>query len=108
HQPFFAGERVYLGYGSGEHGVLQIVDRDRLVAGEPGVPDPFAPLPRNLAYPEIARLDFPSYYGVHTAKPIYDFPIPDYADNTVASTRDLLLVVSESGAFRCQENRDVM
>jgi hypothetical protein len=53
-------------------------------------------------------VDLPSYYGVHTAKPIYDFPVADYAENTEAATRDLLIVVSEAGTFRCRENRDVM
>lgn len=108
HQPFVVGDRMYLGYGSGEHGVLQILDREKFLTGDPAAADPLAPTPENLAYPEIARLDLPSYYGVHTAKPIYDFAVADYAANTQAATRDLLIVVSESGAFRCRENRDVM
>jgi hypothetical protein len=61
-----------------------------------------------LRYPEIARVDLPSYWGAHTAKPIYDFTIADYADNRDARTRDLLLVASEAGTFRCQESRDVL
>ena len=35
----------------------------------------------------------PSYWGAHTAKPIYGFEIADYADNRDAPRRDLLLVV---------------
>ena len=66
------------------------------------------PTAANLRAPEIARLDLPSYWGVHTAKPIYDFEIADYADNSDARTRDLLLVASEAGTFRCQEPRDVL
>ena len=74
------------------------------------VPDAATPTPtaENLRAPEIARLDLPSYWGVHTAKPIYDFEIADYADNRDARTRDLLLVASEAGTFRCQEPRDVL
>ncbi len=30
HQPFVVGNRMYLGYNSGEEGVLQIVDRERI------------------------------------------------------------------------------
>jgi len=108
HQPTVVGNRVYLGYNSGQDGVLQILDRDRLLNGDPNAEDPFAPTPENLTYPEIARVDFPSYYGVHTAKPLYDFPIPDYSDNRDNSQMDILLVVSESSVYRCQENRDLM
>jgi hypothetical protein len=102
------GNRVYAGYNSGEDGVLQILDRDRLLSGDPAAEDPLAPRPDNLRYPEIARLDLPHYWGAHTAKPIYDFEIADYADNRDARVRDLLLLVSEAGTFRCQENRDVL
>lgn len=102
HQPFVVGNRLYLGYNSGEEGTLQIVDRDAFLRGDA------TPTAANLAAPEIARVDLPSYWGVHTAKPIYGFEIADYADNTEARTRDLLLVASEAGTFRCQEPRDVL
>ena len=102
HQPFVVGNRMYLGYNSGEEGTLQIVDRDEFLRGNA------TPTAENLRAPEIARLDLPSYWGVHTAKPIYDFEIADYADNRDARTRDLLLVASEAGTFRCQEPRDVL
>jgi hypothetical protein len=108
HQPFVVGTRVYLGYNSGEEGVLQILDRDKLLRGDPGAADPLSARPENLEYPEIARLDLPHCWGAHTAKPIYDFEIKDYADNRDARVRDLLLLVSEAGTFRCQENRDVL
>ncbi|HET7925052.1 MAG TPA: hypothetical protein VFL30_09140 [Rhodanobacteraceae bacterium] len=102
HQPFVVGDRLYLGYNSGEEGVLQIVDRERFVSGAP------EPTAANLRAPQIARVDLPSYWGVHTAKPIYDLRVADYADNSEARTRDLLLVSSEAGTFRCQEPRDVL
>jgi len=108
HQPFVVGNRMYLGYGSGGNGVLQILDRDKFLAGDRNVVDPLSPTPENLRYPQVGRLDFPSYWGVHTAKPIFDVEIADYADNRDARSRDLLIITSEAGAFRCQENRDVM
>ena len=108
HQPFIVGKRMYLGYNSGEDGVLQILDTDKFLHGDSAAKDPLAPTAANLHYPEIARYDMPSYWGVHTAKPIYGFEIADYADNRDARTRDLLLVSSESETFRCQEPRDVM
>ena len=117
HQPFVVGDRMYLGYNSGEEGVLQILDTKKFLAGaEAPVTEPPSsaykagtpPTAANLLYPQIARVDLPSYWGVHTAKPIYDVEIADYADNAAARTRDLLLVASEAGSFRCQEPRDVM
>jgi len=108
HQPFAVADRLYLGYGSGGNGVLQIVDLDKFLNGNPATDAPFTPTTENLLYPQIGRLDFPSYWGVHTAKPIYDFEIADYADNRDQRVRNFLITVSESGTFRCQENRDVM
>lgn len=108
HQPFAVGNRLYLGYNSGNDGTVQIIDLDRFLGGDRDVRDPFAPTRRNLEYPVIARFDLPSYWGAHTAKPIYDVEIADFADNRDARRRDLLLVASEGGTFRCQEPRDVL
>jgi hypothetical protein len=110
HQPYVTDNRMYLGYGSGNNGTLQILDLDRFLAGDPEAEDPMAPTPENLLYPEISRLDMPSYWGVHTAKPVYDVPIPGYEDDASNRTRDILLVPSEAGggARRCQGTRDVM
>jgi len=111
HQPFVVGNRMYLGYESGGNGVLQILDRDKFLSGNPEADDPLAPTPENLLYPQIARLDMPSYWGVHTAKPVYGLTVPDYDDNLTFSVRDFLIVVSEAGErpdLRCQAGRDVM
>jgi hypothetical protein len=108
HQPFVVGNRMYLGHNSGEDGVVQILDREKFLRGNPAARDPLAPRPENLVYPQIARLDFPSYWGAHTTKPIVGVEIADYADNRDLRARDLLIVVSEAGSFRCQENRDAM
>ncbi|HSG64562.1 MAG TPA: hypothetical protein VLD39_06160, partial [Gammaproteobacteria bacterium] len=48
HQAFVSGNRIYMGYGSGENGVLQILDRDKLLNGNPAAADPFAPTTANL------------------------------------------------------------
>ena len=110
HQPFVVGNRMYLGYGSGNDGTLQILDRDKFLNGDPDAEDPFAPTPENLLYPQIARLDMPVYWGVHTAKPIYGMEIPDYVGDVGQRVRDFLLIPSEAGAgaLRCQGTPDVM
>ena len=45
------GNRVYFGYGTNEGGVLQIVDREKLLNG------PKEPTAENLLYPQVGRLD---------------------------------------------------
>ena len=110
HQPFVVGNRMYLGYGSGNDGTIQILDRDKFLKGDPEAEDPFAPTPENLLYPQIARLDMPTYWGVHTAKPIYGMEIPDNDDGLEHRVGDFLLIPSEAGggAIRCQGTPDVM
>ena len=53
------GNRVYFGYGTNKGGVLQIVDREKLLKG------PKEPTPENLLYPQSARLDD---VGLRTAR----------------------------------------
>lgn len=108
HQPFAYGNRVFLGIESGEDGVMQIVDRDKLLAGDPAVDRPLAPTTENLIYPEIARVDMPSYWGAHTMKPIYDFPIADYQNDQSLPSRDILIVPSEATGMACRGPRDVV
>jgi len=108
HQPVVAGNRIYLGYGSNSNGVLQILDRDKFLNGNPAARDPFAPTAANLLYPQISRLDLPSFWGVHTAKPVYGMDIADYADNRDNRLRDFLVITSESAQFGCQETRQAM
>jgi hypothetical protein len=108
HQPYVAGDRVYMGYGASSDGVIQVLDRDRLLNGDPNVEDRFAPTAENLSYPEISRLNMPRRYGAHTVKPILGIEVPDYTDNLENQFIDLLLVVSEETTEDCAANRDVM
>ena len=108
HQPYVAGNRVYMGYGASNDGVIQVLDNDRLLNGDPNAEDPFAPTEANLLYPEISRLDMPRRYGAHTVLPINGVRVPDYEDNLENQMIDLLLVVSEETTEDCAANRDAM
>jgi len=107
HGPIVYKNRVYFAYGTGSEGVLQIVDRDKLLTGDPGVADRFAPTPANLLYPQIGRLDMSPAWGGHTSYPILGMPVPDWAANAKGQTRDFLLLVSESLRNECQEFRQL-
>ena len=63
------GNRVYFGYGTDKGGVLQIVDREKLLNG------PKEPTPENLRYPEIGQLDMSAWNGAHTTFPMLQMPI---------------------------------
>jgi hypothetical protein len=85
--------------------VIQILDRDKFLNGDPNAEDPFAPTPENFLYPEIARIDLPSYWGGHSVHPILGMQIADYADDEKNSSRDILVVVSEVTANECGNSR---
>jgi hypothetical protein len=107
HGPIVFRNRVYFAYGTGANGVLQIVDRDRLLNGNPASADKFAPTPENLRYPEIGRLDMPPDWGGHTSFPVLGMPVGDHVLNLSGRVRDFVVLVSESLRNECQEIRQL-
>src|SRR5499425_3433328 len=57
------GNRVYFGYGTDKGGVMQIVDREKLLNG------PKEPTPENLRAPVVGQLETP-LNGAHTVFPL--------------------------------------
>lgn len=105
HGPIRLGHRVYFAYGTSADGVLQIVDRDKLLQGDPNSSNPLAPTPANLLYPQVGRLDMSPNWGAHTSLPILGVEIPDFAKNVEGRIRDFVLLTSEATANNCQEFR---
>ncbi len=87
--------RVYFGYGSSKGGILQIVDRDKLIHG------PKEPTPENLRYPEISRLELSPLVGGHTTFPMPQMPIAEFAKDGY-STRDIVMIVNEATQNECK------
>jgi hypothetical protein len=127
HGPISLGpkaNRVYFGYGTGRAGVVQIVDRDKLVNG------PKEPTEANLLYPQIARIDLPPDAGAHTALPLLGMTLPEFGRQrlppnapvpggghdhgdvvsltTAQAHRDFVAVVSESLENECEEPRQMV
>jgi hypothetical protein len=96
------GNRVYFGYGTDKGGILQIVDRDKLLNG------PKDPTPENLSYPEIGRLYLSPFNGAHTTFPMLKMPIAEFAKDKVGSTRDIVMIVDEEINNECQEPRQMV
>jgi hypothetical protein len=107
HGPIARGNRVYFAYGTGSKGVLQIVDRGRLLAGDPASATPLTPTPANLRYPQVGRLDMSPDWGGHTSFPILGVRVGEFGPNTRGATRDFVLLVSESLKNECQEVRQL-
>jgi hypothetical protein len=107
HGPIAYRGRVYFAYGTGARGVLQIVDREKLLNGNPQVADRFAPTVDNLLYPQVGRLDMSPDWGGHTSFPMLGMTVPDWAGNAAGRTRDMVLLVSESLRNECQEVRQL-
>jgi hypothetical protein len=87
--------RVYFGYGSSKGGIMQIVDRDKLLHG------PKEPTPENLRYPEISRLELSPLVGAHTTFPMLQMPIAEFAKDGYA-TRDFVLITNEATQNECK------
>jgi hypothetical protein len=97
------GNRVYFAYGPGGDGVIQIVDREKLLKG------PKEPTDANLVYPQIARVDLPPDVGAHTAFPVLGVPTaPEFAKQKSEKPRDFLMVPGETFDNECQSARQML
>ena len=101
HGPIAYKDRVYFAYGTGAKGILQIVDRQKLLEGPP------APTRENLASPEIGSLVMNPDWGGHTSFPVLGIPIAGHAGSAAGKTRDFVVLVSESLKNECQEVRQL-
>jgi hypothetical protein len=90
------GNRVYFAYGTNKGGVLQIVDRDKLLNG------PREPTPENLRYPVVGQLDMLPLNGAHTSFPLGKMRIAEFAKDKAGGIRDIVMIVDESLVNECQ------
>jgi hypothetical protein len=96
------GNRVYFGYGTNAGGVLQIVDRDKLLRG------PREPTPENLLAPQVARLDMPPTNGAHTAFPLLGIELAEFQRDAAGAKRDFVVITDESIRKACLETRQMV
>jgi len=118
------GNRVYFGYGTGGNGIVQIVDREKLLKGGK------EPTEANLTAAQIARLDLPPDMGAHTVFPLLGMQIGEFTKQKLRpgsaaaagidhdhdgampektqSRRDFVVAVGETTANECLENRQIV
>ena len=90
------GNRIYFAYGTNKGGVMQIVDREKLLNG------PKEPTPANLRYPVIGQLDMTPLNGAHSVVPLGKMKIAEFAKDAAGSERDMIMIVDESLVNECQ------
>jgi hypothetical protein len=109
--------RVYFGHGTGSNGILQIVDRLKLLEpaanGCPTSPDfRTNPTEEDLLCPQLGRLDTSPTMGAHTVFPLLRQPVPSFAAQQLNSVRDFVILVNEAGggsaAGICTGNRQLV
>ncbi|HYY24353.1 MAG TPA: hypothetical protein VE689_02600 [Candidatus Udaeobacter sp.] len=86
-----AGNRVYFAYGTGSNGVMQIVDRAKLLSSDPS----------DFQSAEIGRWVMNPINGAHTSFPLGRFEIADWTPNAEGVERDFVAVVSEETDNEC-------
>ncbi len=96
------GNRIFFGYGTDKGGMMQIVDRDKLLHG------PAEPTPENLRSPEVARLYMSALNGAHTTFPMLGMPIAEFAQDKEGSQRDIVMFVDEAIQNECGEARQMV
>ena len=96
------GNRVYFGYGTNSGGMLQIVDREKLLNG------PKEPTDANLLYPQISRLDMSPWNGAHTVFPMLGVELPQFAHDKVGRVRDFVVITDEAILNECREARQMV
>jgi len=95
------GNRVYFAYGPGRGGIVQIVDREKLLSG------PREPSDQNLLYPQIVRVDFPADAGAHTAFPLLGVNVTEFAKTKKGVRGDFLVATGEELQEECAGARQM-
>src|SRR2546423_1663438 len=100
------GNRVYAAWGVGDDGVMQILDRKKLLPPSLGgtwTGDPDRPTEADLLAPQTGILYMSPDQGGHTSMPVFGLTPPSYGNYTEFKTRDIVILTSEATADLCDE-----
>jgi hypothetical protein len=103
------GNRLYLAYGVGDDGVLQILDRKKLLPAPYGTyaGPPDTPTDADLLSAQVGIMHMSPDQGGHTSMPVFGLKPPSIQKFNEFATRDIVLLASEATADglngRCNE-----
>jgi hypothetical protein len=100
------GNRVYAAWGVGDDGLLQVIDRKKLLPpayGGTWVGDPDRPTVADLEGAQTSFFLMSPDQGGHTSMPIFGLKPPSYQSFTEFQTRDIVILTSEATSNKCQE-----
>jgi len=101
------GNRIYLAWGVGDDGALQIVDRKKLLpithGGSWNGLNPDTPSNAEIEAAQTGLHYMSGDQGGHTSMPVFGLTPASYAKFTEFKTRDIVLLASEATANLCQE-----
>jgi len=95
------GNRVYLAYDNARNGVIEIVDREKLLNGPKEATD------ENLRYPIITRVDLPDDMGAHNIVPMLRMPLSEFSNQKFSKVKDFIFMVGETTPNECNESRQM-
>ena len=96
--------RLYMPYGVGSDGIVQINDLTKVLPPPYGTghyADPKRPTDAELLQGQIGVIYMPGVEGGHSSYPYYGIPLSQYANFTDNNVRDILAVSSEETDNRC-------
>jgi hypothetical protein len=93
---------VYLGYGQRQGGVLQILDREKLIRG------PREQTLESLLYPQVSRHELPPNATANMLSPLPGMDIGEFRLQTEGRRRDFVAVTGRSVFKECHEARQMV
>jgi hypothetical protein len=100
------GNRVYFSNGDGANGIVEIVDREKLLIG------PKEPTDENLRYPVVGRIDLPPDVGAAMSFPLLQMRLPEFAKQQDGFVKDFLAVIgqqhNDAKTWECRNSRQML
>lgn len=97
--------RIYIPYGTSSNGVMQIVDRQKVLpvslGGTWDGSRPQSPTDDDLRALVVGSMDMTPTEGAHTAFPVFGVPLTHFQGFTSSTTRDLVALISEETDNHC-------
>jgi len=99
------GNRVYAAWGVGDDGVVQVLDRSKLLPPPYGtfMGDRNNPTNDQLNSAQVSILYMSPDQGGHTSMPVFGMTPASYQDFTEFQVRDIVVVASEATSDLCKE-----